>query len=87
MLLKRHLRQAQQRVLQSHVARVDGELIEHVAAVLELLVVGVALAQLRDCLAVAWLSLVILVLGKVDAAQRQLADGLVDAVAGALLGG
>ena len=87
LLLERHLRQSQQRVLQRHVARVHRQLVEHVAAVLELLVVGVVLAKLWNSLAVAWLSLVILVLCKVDASQRELADGLVDAVAGALLGG
>ena len=54
---------------------------------LELLVIGVVLTDLWDSLGVAGLRLVILVLGKVDAAQRNLADGLVDAVACALLGG
>ena len=86
LLLERQLRQPQQRVLQSHVARVHRQLIEHVAALLELLVVGVILAKLRNGLAVAWLCLVILVLSKVDASQGELADGFVNAVACAFLG-
>ena len=49
--------------------------------------VGIGLRNLRYGLGVARLRLVILALGKVDAAQGELADGLVDAIAGALLGG
>ena len=54
---------------------------------LDSLIVGVVLVELRHGLGIARLRLVIFVLGKVDAAQFELADGLVDAVAGTLLGG
>ena len=80
------LRQLEQRVLQGHVARVHRELVEHVAALLDFLVVGILLVDLRHGLAVAGLGQVILALGKVDTAQPELAYGLVDAVARALLG-
>ena len=73
--------------MKSDVARVHSELVEHVASVLELLVVWIRLAQLGYCLAVAWLSLIILVLSEVYATQGELADCLVDAIAGTLLGG
>ena len=86
LLLKRHLGEAQQRVLQRYVARVHCQLVEHIAAVLEHLVIGIILAELRNCLAIARLCLVILALSKIDAAQRELAYCLVDAVARALLG-
>ena len=86
LLLERHSRESQQRVLKGHVARVDCQLIEHVATVLELLVVRIVLAELWNCLAVARLCLVVLVLSKINASQRELTDGLVDAVASTLLG-
>ena len=73
--------------MKGDVARVHSKLVEHVASVLEFLVVRIGLAQLRYCLAVTWLSLVIFVLSEVYATQGELADCLVDAIAGALLGG
>ena len=87
LLFGRHLRQLEQRVLQGYVARVHSQLVEHVAAVLQELVVGIVLADLRQGLGVAGLCQVILVLCEVHPAQRELADGLVDAVACAFFGG
>ena len=80
-----HLRELEQRVLQGHVASIYSQLIKHVAALLDGLIVGVVFAELWHGLGIARLSQVILVLSKVDATQLELADGLVDAVAGALL--
>ena len=86
LLIHRQLRQAQQRVLQGHVLRIHGQFVEHVAAALQHLVVGVLLAELRNGLGIARLGKVVFALGEVDASQRDLAYGLVDAVACALLG-
>ena len=87
LLLGSHLRESQQRVLEGHVLSVNREFVEHITAFLEFLVVGIVLVHLCDALGVAGLRQVIFVLGEVHAAQGELADGLVDAVAGALLGG
>ena len=63
------------------------QLIKHVAALFEHIVVGIVLVNQRNGLGIAGLCLVILAQVEVEAAQRQLADGLVHTVACALLGG
>ena len=87
LLLGSHLGEHEQGVLQEDVLGIYGELIEHVAALLEHLVVGIIVVDQGDSLGVAHLSLVILAPVEVDAAQCQLADGLLYTIAGALFGG
>ena len=81
-----HLGQREQRVLQRHILRIHSEFVKHVAALLEHIVVGVVIVDQRNGLGIAHLCIVILASGEVDAAQRELADGFVHAVAGALFG-
>ena len=71
--------------MQLHILRIHGKLVEYVGAQFQLLVVGIVLRQQRHSLGVARLSIGIFVLGEVDTAERNLADGFVDAVSGALL--
>ena len=87
LLLGGHGGEAQQGVLELHVAGVDGELVEHVAARLECLVAGIVGAQLRHGLGVAGLRLHVFMLAEVDVAEGHLGERLVDALAGRLLDG
>ncbi len=67
--------------MEIHVLRVDGKLVEHVAAAFDIRVVGKRLRQQRYSLRVIGLRFLIIALKEVKLAQAHLIDGLVDAVA------
>ena len=85
LLFERHFRQAQKRVLQRHVAGIHRQLVEHIAALFQFTEIGVGFAQERNRLGIAGLGEVVLALREVDAAECELANRLVDAVARAFL--
>ena len=87
LLLGSHARETQQRVLQSHVLRIHGEFVEHIAALFEEFVVGIFLIEQRYCFGEARLRQVVLMAGKINVAQSDLAYGFIYAVAGAFLSG
>ena len=82
-----HLGQSQQRVLQMDVSGIGSQFVQHVAALFQQLIIGICLRKLRHGLGVAGLSLHIVALQEVQVSQRQLRQGLVDAVAGGFLHG
>ena len=86
-LLGRHGGQTQQGVLQVHVLRIHGELVEHVAAPFQQVVVRIIFRQQGNGLGIAGLGQLILAALKIQFAECQLADGLVDAVTCRFFGG
>ena len=85
LLLGRHGREPQQRILQLHILRVQRQLVEHIAAALEHSVVWPRLRQLRHGLGVAWLRLGVVMLGEIERAECDLRYGLLDARTGGFL--
>ncbi len=74
-----HFRQAQERILQVHILRVHGKLVEHVGAAFEQRIVGVGLREQGHGFGETWLGLLIVAAGIIDFAERDLRYSLVDA--------
>ena len=79
LLLGSHRRQAEQGILQLHILRIHGQLVEHVASTLECSVIGIIIGELRHSLRIAGLCLGIEMAVVVKSAQGELRQGLVDA--------